>query len=143
MVEKTLVNKLKEIINTGANSADPDDILKIFELYRQISEEVDYLKQDLNEEKMDCQIVFEDIDRKFWLKASEGKLEYGEGTIENPQFTITTSKDVGMGLFLGEIDANIVSPLGKMKAKGKFINLRAFQEYFEDAIEEFKKRYYK
>ena len=100
------------------------------------------MKQDLNEEEMDCQIVFEDIDRKFWLKASKGEFEYGEGTIENPHFTITTSKDVGIGLFLGEIDANIVSPLGKMKAKGKFINLRAFQEFYEDSIEEFKKRYY-
>jgi len=141
MVEETLVNELKEIINKGANSADPDDILKIFELYKQISEEVDFLKQDLNEENMDGQIVFEDIDRKYWLKASEGRVEYGKGTIVNPLLTITASKDVGMGLFLGELDINIVSPLGKIKTGGNFKNLRAFQEYYEDAIEEFKKRY--
>jgi hypothetical protein len=141
MVEEKLVSELKEIINKGANSADPDDILKIFELYKQISEEVDFLKQDLNEEQMDGQIVFEDIGKKYWLKASNGKVEYGEGTIENPLFTITASKDVGMGLLLGELDANIVSPLGKMKAGGNFKNLRAFQEYYEDAVEEFKKRY--
>jgi len=141
MVDKVLVKDLKEIINKGANSADPDDILKIFELYKQISEEVDFLKQDLNEEKMDGQIVFVDIDRKYWLKASEGRIEYGEGTIKKPLFTIAASKDVGMGLFLGELDANIVTPLGKLKAAGKIKNLRAFQEFYEDAIEEFKKRY--
>ncbi|TFF90932.1 MAG: hypothetical protein EU548_00505 [Promethearchaeota archaeon] len=141
MVDQLLVNDLKEIINKGANSADPDDILKIFELYKQISKEVDYLKQDLDEEKMDGQIVFEDIDRKYWLKASEGRIEYGEGKIKKPLFTIAASKDVGMGLFLCELDANIVTPLGKLKAGGKIKNLRAFQEFYEDAIEEFKKRY--
>jgi hypothetical protein len=141
MVEETLVNELKEIISKGANSADPDDILKIFELYKQISEEVDFLKQDLNEEQMDGQIVFEDIDKKYWLKASNGKVEFGAGKMENPLFTITASKNVGMGLLLGELDANIVSPLGKLKAGGNAKNIRAFQEYYEDAIEEFKKRY--
>ena len=141
MLEETLVNELKEIINKGANSADPDDILKIFELYKQISEEVDYLKQDLNEEKMEGQIVFEDIDRRYWLKASEEKVEYGVGKTKKPLFTIIASKDVGMGLLLGELDANIVSPLGKLKAGGNIKNLRAFQEFYEDAIEEFKKRY--
>ncbi|MHA1677908.1 MAG: hypothetical protein ACTSUX_04985 [Promethearchaeota archaeon] len=141
MVEKILVNELKEIINKGAKLADPDDLLKIFELYKQISEEVDFLKQDLDEEKMDCQIIFDDIDRKYWLKASEGRVEYGEGTINKPFFTITASKDILMGLFLGELDANIVSSLGKLKAVGNVKNFRAFQEFYEDAIEEFKKRY--
>ena len=141
MVEETLVNKIKEIIKKGANSAEPDDILKIFELYKQISDEVDFLKQDLNEEKMDGQIVFSDIGQRYWLKASEGKVEYGEGKIKKPLFTIAASKDVGMGLLLGELDANIVSPLGKLKAGGNIKNLRAFQEFYEDAIEEFKKRY--
>lgn len=141
MVKETLVNELKEIINKGANSSDPDDVLKIFELYKQISEEVDFLKKDLDEEQMDGQIVFEDVDRRYWLKASEGKVEYGEGKIKKPLFTIVASKDVGMGLFLGELDANIVSPLGKLKAAGNIKNLRAFQEFYEDAIEEFKKRY--
>ena len=141
MVEETLVKELKEIIKKGANSADPDDILKIFELYKQISEEVDFLKQDLQDEKMNGQIIFDDIDRKYWLKASEGRVEYGEGAMEGPLFTVTASREVGMGLFLGELDANIVSPLGKMKASGNIKNLRAFQEYYEDAIEEFKKRY--
>lgn len=141
MIEESLVKELKEIISNGADSADPDDVLKIFELYKQISEEVDYLKQDLNEEEMIGQIVFDDIDQRYWLKAREGKIEYGKGAIENPLFTIMASKDVGMGLFLGELDANIVSPLGKLKAGGNIKNLRAFQEYYEDAIEEFKKRY--
>jgi hypothetical protein len=99
------------------------------------------LKQDLNEEEMIGQIVFDDIVQKYWLKASNGKVEYGQGEINDPLFSIAASKDIVMGLFLGEVDANIVSPLGKLKAGGNIKNLRAFQEYYEDAIEEFKKRY--
>lgn len=141
MVEESLVKELKKIISSGASLADPDDVLKFFELYKQISEEIDYLKQDLNEEEMIGQIVFDDIDQKYWLKASNGKVEYGQGEINDPLFSIAASKDIGMGLLLGEVDANIVSPLGKLKAGGNIKNLRAFQEYYEDAIEEFKKRY--
>lgn len=141
MVEESLVKKLKKLVESGADSAEADDVLKIFELYKQISEEVDYLKQDLNEEEMIGQVVFNDVDQKYWLKATNGKVEYGKGEIEGPLFSLAASKDVGMGLFLGELDANIITPLGKLKAGGNFKNLRAFQEYYEDAIEEFKKRY--
>ena len=141
MVDKTLVIKLKEMIELGAKAIEPDDILKIFEMHKQISEEVEYLKQDLNEEEMACQIVFSDIDKRYWVNASNGKVEYGEGNIKKPPIFITASKEDVMGLFLGEIDANIISPLGRLKAGGNIKTLRAFQEYYEDAIEEFKKRY--
>jgi len=141
MVDKTLVIELKEMINSGASAVDPEDILKIFELYKQISEEVDFLKKDTNEEKMIGQIIFSDVDKRYWINASNGKVDYGQGEIKEPLFTITASKEVGMGLFLGEIDANIISPLGKLKVGGNIKKVRAFQEFYEDAIEEFKKRY--
>lgn len=77
MVDKSLVIELKEMIKSGANAVDPDDILKIFELYKQISEEVDYLKKDTNEEKMIGQIVFSDVDKMYWINASNEEVEYG------------------------------------------------------------------
>ena len=141
MVENSLVNQIKEIISKGAISADPDDILKIFEMHKQISEEVEYLKQDLNEEEMGCQVIFSDLDKKYWVNASNGTVEYGEGKIKKPPIFISASKEDVIGLFLGEVDANIISPLGRLKAGGNIKTLRAYQEYYEDAIEEFKKRY--
>ena len=141
MVDASLVNEVKKKLEAGAESAEADDILKLFEVYKQIAEEVDFLKEDTNTEEMVCQITFSDVDKKYWFNGSKGKVDYGEGEIKDPIFTIAASKDVGMGLFMGEVDANIVAPLGKLQVKGNPKNLRAFQEFYEDAIEEFKKRY--
>ena len=141
MVGTKLVDEIKLKIEAGAEAADPDDILQLFELMKQITEEVDYLKKDTIEEKMIGQVNLSDVDKSYWFKASEGLIEYGEGKIDDPLFLITTTKDIGLGLFLGEVDANIVSPLGKLKIGGNYKTLRAFQEFYEDSIEEFKKRY--
>ncbi|MHA2473149.1 MAG: hypothetical protein ACXAES_07950 [Promethearchaeota archaeon] len=141
MVDESLVKEIKEILEAGAESAESDDVLKIFEVFKQIAEEVDYLKEDTKTEEIIGQVTFSDVDKSYWFNASNGKVEYGEGKIENPLFTLTSSKEIGLGLFMGDVDANIVSPLGKLQAGGKFTIVRAFQEFYEDAIEEFKKRY--
>jgi hypothetical protein len=44
-------------------------------------------------------------------------------------------------LFYGEVDANIVAPLGKLGVAGNFTDLRLFQELYEEVIDEFKKKY--
>ena len=141
MVEPSLVNELKEKISSGATAAEDDDMLKSFELIKQITKEVDYLKEDVEESDYTCQVIFSDLKENYWIKISKGNVEYQKGKFDNPSFTIRTSKDIGLGLFFGELDANIVSPLGKLGVVGNFTQLRFFQELYEDAIEEFKKKY--
>lgn len=141
MVEKSLVDELKSKLKSGAATSEADDILKSFELIKQISEEVDYLKGDIKEGDYTAQIVFSDLKKDYWIKISKGAVDYNKGKIVNPSFTITTSKDIGLGLFFGEVDANIVSPLGKIGVSGNFPDLRLFQELYEDVIDEFKKNY--
>ena len=141
MVDKSLVDELKGKMNAGAAAADADDILKSFDLIKQISEEVGYLKNDINESDYSCQMVFSDIEEKYWIKISKGVVDFAKGKIDDPSITITTSKDIGLGLFYGEVDANIVAPLGKLGVGGNFTDLRLFQELYEDVIDEFNKKY--
>lgn len=141
MVEPSLVSELKDMLNTGASAAEADDILKSFELIKQITQEVDYLKGDVEESDYTCQVVLSDIDEDYWIKVSKGEVDYKKGKLEEPSFTIKTSKGIGLGLFFGELDANILSPLGKLGVTGNFTQLRLFQELYEDVIEEFKKKY--
>lgn len=141
MDDKSLINKLKEMLSAGAATANADDVLKSFELIKQISEEVDYLREDVEESDYTCQIVFSDLKKEYWIEVSKGNVGYGAGKLDNPSVTITSSKEIGLGLFLGEIDANIVAPLGKLGVGGNFSKLRLFQELYEDVIEEFKKKY--
>jgi alkyl sulfatase BDS1-like metallo-beta-lactamase superfamily hydrolase len=141
MVDKSLVDEIKNKIKSGASASEADDVLKSFELIKQMSKEVDYLKDDVEESDYTCQLVFSDIEKEYWIKVSKGNVEYDKGKLESPSFTITSSKDIGLGLFLGEIDANIVATLGKLGVAGNFTQLRLFQELYEDAIEEFKNKY--
>ena len=141
MVENSLVNELKDKLNSGAAAAEADDILKSFELIKQITKEVDYLKEDVEESDYTCQVVFSDLEENYWIKISKGEVEYNKGKLDEPTLTLTASKDIGLGLFFGELDANIVSPLGKLGVAGNFTELRLFQELYEDVIEEFKKNY--
>ena len=141
MVDESLVDELKGKMNAGAAAADADDILKSFDLIKQISEEVSYLKNDINESDYSCQMVFSDIEEKYWIKISKGVVDFAKGKIDDPSITITTSKDIGLGLFYGEVDANIVAPLGKLGVGGNFTDLRLFQELYEDVIDEFNKKY--
>ena len=141
MVEQSLVDELKAKLSVGAAASEADDVLKSFELIKQIAEEVDYLKGDLDESDYTCQFVFSDVKENYWIKISKGSVEYDKGKLDNPSFTLTSSKDVGLGLLYGELDANIITPLGKLGFTGNYTELRLFQELYEDAIEEFKKRY--
>jgi len=141
MVDKSLVDEIKNKIKSGASASEADDVLKSFELIKQMSKEVDYLKDDVEESDYTCQLVFSDLEKEYWIKVSKGNVEYDKGKLESPSFTITSSKDIGLGLFLGEIDANIVATLGKLGLAGNFTQLRLFQELYEDAIEEFKNKY--
>ncbi|MHA2288787.1 MAG: alkyl sulfatase C-terminal domain-containing protein [Promethearchaeota archaeon] len=141
MVEQSLIDELKGKISAGAAASVADDVLKSFELIKQISEEVDYLKGDVDESDYTCQIVFSDLNENYWIKVSKGSVEYDKGKLDDPTFTITASKEVGLGLFYGELDANIVSPRGKLGVAGNYTQLRLFQELYEDAIEEFQKKY--
>jgi len=141
MVEKSLINDLKEKLNAGASAVDADDVLRSFELIKQLSEEVDYLRGDVEESDYSCQLVFSDINEEYWIKINKGTVDYGKGKFDNPEITIKSSKEIGLGLFFGEVDANIVSPLGKLGVSGNFTKLRLFQELYEDTIDEFKKRY--
>ena len=141
MVDKSLVDEIKNKIKSGASASEADDVLKSFELIKQMSKEVDYLKGDVEESDYTCQLVFSDIEKEYWIKVSKGIVEYDKGKLESPSFTITSSKDTGLGLFFGEIDANIVAPLGKLGISGNSTQLRLFQEFYEDVIDEFKKNY--
>jgi len=151
MVDKSLVDEIKNKIKSGASASEADDVLKSFELIKQMSKEVDYLKSDVDESDYTCQLVFSDLEKEYWIKVSKGNVEYDKGKLESPSFTITSSKDtsftitsskdIGLGLFLGEIDANIVATLGKLGVAGNFTQLRLFQELYEDTIEEFKNKY--
>ncbi len=89
MVDDSLVSDLKALFAGGADAAKPEDALKIFEFWKQVAMENEDLKEELEDMDIKVQMVLSDVDKKFWVIAKEGKVEYGEGETENPSFTFT------------------------------------------------------
>ena len=135
MVDDALLNEIKGKIDAGAAAADVKDTLKMFELYKQIAEENEDLKEELEDMDIAIQMVVTDADARFWLKAQGGTLEFGEGDVDNPSFTFSAAKEVGAGMLFGEVDATSAYMAGDITVEGNLQDAMAFQEIIELALE--------
>ena len=135
MVDDALLNEIKGKIDAGAAAADVKDTLKMFELFRQIAEENEDLKGELEDMDIAIQMIITDADARFWLKAHDGTLEFGEGEVDNPSFTFSAAKEVGAGMLFGEVDATSAYMAGDITVEGNLQDAMAFQEIIELALE--------
>ena len=137
MVDDALLNEIKGKIDAGAAAADVKDSLKMFELFKQIAEENEDLKEELEDMDIAIQMIITDANARFWLKAHDGTLEFGEGDVDNPSFTFSATKEVGAGMLFGEVDATSAYMAGDITVEGNLQDAMAFQEIIELAIEAF------
>ncbi|MFX0070612.1 MAG: SCP2 sterol-binding domain-containing protein [Candidatus Hermodarchaeota archaeon] len=135
MVDAGLLAKVKEKIDAGADSASPDDLLTMFELYKAIAEENEDLKEELEDMDIAVQMIVTDQDKKFWITAKEGDLQYGAGETDNPSFTFSATMAVGAGMLFGEVDATSAYMAGDITVEGNLQDAMAFQEIIELAME--------
>jgi len=135
MVDEALLKEIKGKIEAGAAASDVNDTLKVYELFKQVAEENDDLKEELEDMDITIQMNVTDIDAKFWLKAKEGTLEFGAGTVDNPSFTFSATKEVAAGMIFGEVDATSAYMAGDITVEGNLQDAMAFQEIIELALE--------
>ena len=136
-MDKALIKELEEKMDAGAGAASVEDIPKVFEFFKQIAEENEDLKEELEDMDIVVQQVLTDVDKKFWLKAQEGKLEYGEGEVDNPSFTFSCTMETGAGMLFGEVDATSAYMAGDITVEGNLQDAMAFQEIIELGMEAF------
>ncbi|TFG08962.1 MAG: SCP2 sterol-binding domain-containing protein [Promethearchaeota archaeon] len=137
MVDDALISAVKEKIDAGADSASPDDIMTMFKLYKAIAAENEDLKEELEDMDIAVQMIITDQDKKFWITAKEGDLEYGDGEVDNPSFTFSATMAVGAGMLYGEVDATSAYMAGDITVEGNLQDAMAFQEIIELAMEAF------
>jgi len=137
MVDEALVKEMKGKFDAGAAAAEPADSLKVFELFKQIAEENEDLKEELEDMDIVIQMIITDKEAKFWLKAHDGTLEFGDGLTENPSFTFSATQEVGAGMLFGEVDATSAYMAGDITVEGNLQDAMAFQEIIELALEAF------
>jgi putative sterol carrier protein len=135
MVDQALLKEIKDKIDAGAAAADPKDTLKVYELFKQVAEENEDLKEELEDMDITIQMIITDKDVKSWLKAHDGTLEFGEGEVENPSFTFSATNEIGAGMLFGEVDATSAYMAGDITVEGNLQDAMAFQEIIELALE--------
>ncbi|MFO8017593.1 MAG: SCP2 sterol-binding domain-containing protein [Promethearchaeia archaeon] len=137
MVDEDVVKELEEKMDAGADAAEPADVLKVFDFFEQVSQENEELAEELEDMDIIVQMVITDKDKKFWIKAIEGNIEFGEGEVDNASFTFSCTMEVGAGMLFGEVDATSAYMAGDITVEGNLQDAMAFQEIIELAMEAF------
>ncbi len=130
MVNSELLNEIK--LKLSNDNAMPEDCLKIFEIYKQISSENAELREEFDDMAMlDMnflgQIIISDKSKKFWLKFKEGKIDYGEGDVNNPSIAFSTKMDTFTGILFGIFEISDAHKAGEVSFEGDSEALMDFQ----------------
>jgi putative sterol carrier protein len=134
MVDEALANEVKKLRDEGMG--DPKNVLKIFELMKQASAEVEDLKEELEDiDQFVGQMVVEDKGFKWWVKIGDGAFDYGEGEGEDPSFTMSANWETLGGLMSGEVDGTSAYMSGDLKIEGNLQDTMAYGEYLAFAAE--------
>ena len=135
MVDEDLLKKIKGAQDAGASSATVEELKLMYEFTKQISTENEDLKEELEDMDIAIQQILTDVDKKYWLTVKEGDLQYGEGDVDNPSFTMSSTLEVGAGILMGEVDATSAYMAGDITVEGNLQDAMAFQEIIELALE--------
>ena len=135
MVDEALLKKIKAAQDSGASAASAAEVMLMYEFTKQISLENEDLKEELEDMDIAISQILTDIDKKYWLTVKEGTLDYGEGDVDNPSFTMSSTLEVGAGILMGEVDATSAYMAGDITVEGNLQDAMAFQEIIELALE--------
>jgi len=139
MVERDLIRELKSKMDAGVEAAKPEDTLKIFEFVRQLALENEDLKDELEGKDITMQVEISDTGAKYWVRARNGKVEYGEGTAPVPaNFTWIAPFKVATEVVYGKTSAQSAFMNGTVKILGKIRDAMEFQNVIDIAMDEFK-----
>lgn len=141
MVDQKLIDEIKAMRAGGESKKE--DILKIFEMFKQLSEEDEDLKEEVEDSEVAMQFTINDMDYTFWLIA-KGSISYGEGECpEDPTVSFSANGETINGMFSGQVDATAAYMSGDLIIEGNLQDAMAFgeisslameaaEEYFED-----------
>lgn len=135
MVDKEKLVKLKSLMEAGADAADVNAIPVVWDFFVDLANENEEIQDEIADATVRVQMVLTDADNKYWLKVEEGKMTWGEGTVEDPTFTFSAVKKIGIGMLFGEVDATSAYMAGDITVEGNLQDAMFFQEIIELSME--------
>ena len=128
MVDEKLLEELKAIREAGAENAPPDTIFKIFEVFKQLAQEDEDLKEEVEDADLCMQFVITDKDNKFWIAARDGEISYGEGDGPDVTVTMKAAFETMGGILSQSVDATSAYMAVDLVIEGNLQDAMAFGE---------------
>ncbi|MHA1883465.1 MAG: SCP2 sterol-binding domain-containing protein [Promethearchaeota archaeon] len=136
MVDFDLALEVSDMTQNGTMKDDPRNILKLMELMKQISEEDEELKEELEDmDKIVGQMIITDKAFCYWLSSGEGIFNYGEGLTEDPTFTMKANWQTMEGIMSGEVDGTAAYMSGDLIIEGNIQDVMGYAEFMRIAVE--------
>jgi putative sterol carrier protein len=135
MVDENLIKELNEMREKGPGK--PSDALKMYEFAKQVAQENEDLKEELEDVDILVQIVQTDANYKYWVKMGGGKIDYGEGEADGQSVTLSATGVTWAGLSSGEIDSTSAYMSGDLQIEGNLQDAIAYGEILALAMESF------
>lgn len=135
MVDEKLIQDLKNMREKGGSK--PSDALLMYEFVKQVAEENEDIKEELEDVDILVQLIVSDADYHYWVKMGDGKVEYGEGDADDPSVTMTATGATWAGLGSGEIDSTSAYMSGDLQIDGNLQDAIAYGEILGMAMDEF------
>ncbi|MFX1311847.1 MAG: SCP2 sterol-binding domain-containing protein [Promethearchaeota archaeon] len=134
MVDENLIKDLKKMRKKGPSQAS--DALKMYEFVKQLAEENDELKEELEDiDKIIIQMEVTDANYKYWVSFGEGEVDYGEGENDDATVTMKASQPTWTGLSSGEIASTDAYMAGDLIIEGNLQDAIAYGETLGLAME--------
>ncbi len=137
MVDREILVTLKKYFDEGASEAKIEYLPPVLEYFKQIALESDEVKEELEGQSWRCQVVESASGIKYWLTNEGGKIEYGEGSIDNPSFIFTGPLSVLAAIIFQEKDGPSAYMAGELTIEGNIADGLAFNEVIAAALDIF------
>jgi len=137
MVDQEILKTLKGYFDAGASEAKPEYLPPVLEYFKQIALESDEVKEELEGQSWKCNVIETGTGTKYWLTNDNGKIDYGEGVIDDPSFVFTGPLDVLAAIIFQEKDGPSAYMAGELSIEGNIADGLAFNEVIAAALDVF------
>ena len=130
MVDQALLDKLKKM-RDNPESAGNDAALTIFGIFKQLAEEDEELKEEIEDMDLCMQFIILEGDNeayKYWVSIRDNTIDAGEGDGPDVTVTLKASREVLAGMLTREVDATAAYMAGDLHIEGSLQDAMAFGE---------------
>jgi len=135
-IDKDLVEKVEGLMKISFGD-DPKSILNLYEFFKQLIQESDYLLDELDdiEEVIILQHNITDKDFTYWIKLGQGEYDYGEGDRSDKTTGLACNWDTLRLMMAGKIGGTRAYRNGELVIFGDMMDSMSYGAFMASIIE--------